>query len=314
MNVRTILVLGLAVICGTSAAMGVHALSAKKQGPTKPVKTAPVIVAAVEIQRGTSLRAELLCTRQWPENLLPDGAFSELDDVLERVALSSLSPGEPILAPKVGEIGVGAATLVEEGMRAYTILTPTFSSGVGGFVLPGNRVDVLLTVTRNMNCDKDGGGRTTTLLQNVEILAAGQRLDHGEKKGEGKQSLRHVTLLVTPQMAAKLSLAATVGTLHLALRNDADMEIAETDPVTANDLRFLQEGLLADEPGGDEENKEKKSKLSFSDFMGILAAASANAKPAAVTTSWEPPPKPLVVRTLRGNSAGMIYVPRSQGG
>ena len=89
--------------------------------------------------------------------------------------------------------------------------TPTSTSGVAGFILPGNRVDVLLTMTQGI--DEDGGG-TWTLLQNVEILAAGQRLDQGDPEQRGGQ-LSNVTLLVTPDMATKLTLAQSLGTLTL---------------------------------------------------------------------------------------------------
>ncbi len=197
-------------------------------------------------------------------------------------------PGEPLLKGKVGDVGIGASCLVKPGMRAYTISTPTVAQGVSGFVLPGNHVDVLLTVTKANRDDGTGGGVTTTLLQNVEILAADQRLDSAETKADAKQTLKSVTLLVTPEMAAKLSLAQTAGTLHLSLRNDTDQSIAETDPVTIRELRFLQDAMPSELPAAK------------------VAAGEEGAATVATTAKRVQPP--LLIRSLRGNSSGLIYV------
>ncbi len=291
MNGRTIIVVVLALVFGGSAAMGVNLLRSKPAEAKVVVETQTILVAAVEIPRGATFQAELVTAKEWPANLMPLGAISNLDDVVDRVALTPFFPGEPVLGAKISEEGVGASSLVRPGMRAYTIQTPTVQAGVAGFVLPGNRVDVLLTVTSNSREDETGGGMTTTLLQNVEVLAADGRLNQMDKQEKGKQVLKSVTLQVTPEMAAKLTLAQTAGSLHLSLRNDTDDDIADTSPVTMKELRYLEESMDTLQPGHGQETSD--------------------AEPVQlVSTSKTPPLGPLLIQTFRGNNGGVVHIPR----
>jgi pilus assembly protein CpaB len=195
-----------------------------------------------------------------------------------------------VLESKIAESGLGVASLVKPGMRAFTIETPTTSAGVAGFILPGNRVDVLLTMTKD--ADSTGGAGTWTLLQNVEILAAGQRLDQSDPSAPGNR-LQSVTLLVDPDMATKLTLAQSLGSLTLTLRNDTDNVIADTQPMTLRELRFLQEAVLADvsaDPTAEEDADEELP------------------EPAVVSASPAEPPREILA--LRGSSATIVRVSR----
>jgi pilus assembly protein CpaB len=284
-TIRTVIVLVLSLICGVSAALGVNLFWGTPVAAVAKPETTPVVVAAVDIPRGTSLQLEVLRTERWPPGLVPAGAVSEVEHVLDRATLAALVAGEPVLKSRISENGLGAAALIRPGMRAYTILTPTASAGVAGFVLPGNRVDVLLTIQGQRG--GTGGGSTSTLLQNVEILAADQRLDHG-KNGDAKQKLQSVTLLVTPDMAAKLTLAQSLGTLHLSLRNDADTALADTRPVTMQELQFSQEGFTESVVNEEEDVEEDVE----------------------VVPSPELLTAPAVVFALRGSSWSTIYITR----
>jgi pilus assembly protein CpaB len=122
------------------------------------------------------------------------------------------------------------AALVPDGMRAFTVPTPSAASGVAGFILPGNKVDVLLTLEGRR------GSVTTTLVQNLEILAVDQRTDAPADNRIDPNHLRSVTLLVTPDQAAKLGLAQNKGALHLALRNHRDDQVAATSPARLAEL------------------------------------------------------------------------------
>lgn len=293
MNIRTILVVGLALIFGGSAALGVNLMLDTPSEATVVVETKSILVAAVDIPRGTTLTGELVRTKKWPADLLPAGAIGEVEQVIDRAALASFVPGEPIVAAKIGEEGKGASSLVRAGMRAYTIQTPTVQSGVAGFVLPGNRVDVLLTVTRGSRDDETGGGVTTTLLQNVEVIAADQRLDQGAKQADGKQTLRSVTLQVKPDMVTKLTLAQQVGNLNLSLRNDTDNSIADTNRVTVRQLPHMAAALSGMQASDDPNDTNGDSmRLAFSN-------------------SQTGPARPLFIRTLRGSNAGMVHIPRN---
>jgi pilus assembly protein CpaB len=175
-------------------------------------------------------------------------------------------------------------------MRACTITT-NVSSSVAGFILPGNHVDVLLSMTGDADKEATGGATTTTLLQNVEILATDQNIE--APAANVAPNLRSVTLLVTPDQAAKLQLGQTKGQLHLTLRNPGDADPATTRPATARDIQFYQ-GKPWDER-----------------LKGVLEAyakmsAAQKAKEPAVPM---PPPRQFsTIRTLRGTVEGVAVV------
>ena len=123
------------------------------------------------------------------------------------------------LAPKGS--GRGMAALIPKGMRAFTIHTPSIAPGVAGIVMPGHKVDVLLTMNDVGANDQTGGGSTTTLLQNVEISAVDQNID-APAENKMDKGLRSVTLLVTPQQAKQLDLGQNKGTLRLALPKSSE--------------------------------------------------------------------------------------------
>lgn len=244
MNVRTLLVVGLSLVFGLSTAFGVSRMI--RSAPQLTLEVAPIVVAAVEIPRGTVVTASMLTTTEWPKDRLPEGVMTEVDDALGRTVVIPLLKGEPLLDQKVAKsaFGRGVAPLVVRGMRAFTVMTPTLTSGVGGLILPGNKVDVLWTATstgiKDAADDASGGGATVTLLQNIEILAADQQI--GATDDKTHKELRSVTLQVTEADAKKLSLAQQKGTINLALRNGGDGENIDSPVVTLNDIRYAQGG------------------------------------------------------------------------
>jgi pilus assembly protein CpaB len=161
---------------------------------------------------------------------------------------------------------------------------------VAGFILPGNRVDVLLTTEF-----QSVGSVTTTLLQNVEILAVGQSLT--VPASEQVDRLRSVTLLVTPDMASQLTLAQSQGTLTLTLRSDGDPSRGATRPMTMRDLAFLEQYAEMDRP----------TKTAPPEAPPVPEAPP-EAPPVVVT---EPAPRPapvLRIHTLRGTASGSVYI------
>lgn len=282
MKLRTIVMLMLALVFGGSAAVGVSGL--RKQAPAAPLPdTTPVVVAAEDVGRGNLVTAAAVKTYDWPKALVPPGALTRVDDALDRVAFGSLAKGEPVLEGKLAPRGAGRglAAMVPTGKRAVTIQATSPATGLAGLALPGNRVDVLLTMTGGAaNGDPAGGGSTSTLLQNVEILAVDQRVDAPSDNKVDASQLRSVTLLVTPDQAAKLELGQSKGTLHLALRNLEDDQAGDRKPATMSDL-----GQPVEKP---------------------------REEPKAVASPPPPPPPeppaPLRIRTLRGSHQGAVYV------
>ncbi len=300
MSVRSALVVGLALVFGGSAAVGIQTL--RSQGLALNGETVPIVVAASDIPRGATLSSDLLKVRTCPRDLVPEGALMRVEEVVDRVLFSPLVKDEAILEAKLAVKGAGRgiAALIPKGMRAFTIQTPNVATGVAGFILPGNKVDVLLTVSSVSANDETGGGSTTTLLQNVEILAVDQRVDAPAENKVDVKELRSVTLLVTPDQATKLDLGQNKGTLHLALRNPEDNQPAETRPATLADLRFHQEKPWDERAKG------------VLEAVGKVLEKQARKEMPVVKPAPEPAPS-AQIRTLRGTQEGVVIVqPLSQ--
>jgi pilus assembly protein CpaB len=242
------------------------------------VETTTVVVARDSVARFTALSADMLTTRDYPKDLAPSSAASHIEDLVGRVTQWALVPDEPVLESKLAPRGGGGgmAAGVTKDLRAFAIQTTNVSAGVAGFILPGNKVDVLLTVTPSGNDDTTGGGSTSTLLQNVEVLAVDQRID-APPNNKADPNLRSVTLLVTPRQVEQLTLGQMKGTLHLSLRNSEDVGATPLDPVTMNQLNGRPPL-----PGGQVKN------------------------PAVVDPPLPTPVPPVKVRTLRGTQGGVV--------
>jgi pilus assembly protein CpaB len=186
----------------------------------KPVVTGHIVVAAVPMQLGTRIDARNLRQIPWPSNAPVAGTFTRIEDCANRALITPVATNELILESKLAsvEAGAGLPATIPEGMRAISVAVNEVV-GVAGFVIPGTIVDVLVT-GRSSNGGQNGGNVTRTILENVRVLAAGQKI---EQDREGKpQTVPVITLLVSPEDAAKLAMASTQGKIQLALRNTID--------------------------------------------------------------------------------------------
>jgi pilus assembly protein CpaB len=205
--------------------------SAEAAVPTIP--TVQVLVASKDIPYGDKITADLVAVVDWPANSVPKDAILTHAQLLEgpdapRIALRSFASGEPYLKAKVSGFGERPilSRKVAEGMRAYTVRINDVS-GVGGFILPGDHVDIYLT--RQLN----DGFATDVILQNVTVLG----IDQVSSENTEEPILgRSATFEVTPEQAQKLALAEKVGTLSLSLRNYATMQTEDTKQIEASDL------------------------------------------------------------------------------
>ncbi|HXD45720.1 MAG TPA: Flp pilus assembly protein CpaB [Pseudolabrys sp.] len=202
------------------------------ESTAKPVATKTIVVAKQPLRFGTELNASMLEEVSWPSEAMPSGAFSKISDILSpgrRVVLAAIEANEPVLALKITGAGQRAtlSALVKPGMKAVTIRVNDVE-GVGGFVLPGDHVDVVLT----RQIDK-GQATTEVVLQNTRVLAVDQSADERAAKAAVAKS---VTLEVTTVEAQKVWLAASVGSLSLLLRKAGETAEAQTRKITLNDL------------------------------------------------------------------------------
>jgi len=183
-----------------------------------------IVVAARDLPAGAIVTREDVETVAWPGSAIPEGIAQQAGDVVGRGLIVEVRKNEPLLAWKLAEkeAGGGLSITIPEGMRAVSVEVDEVV-GVAGFVLPGTRVDVLATVMPGSDRSQT---TTRTILQNVRALAADQRYQQ-EIQGE-PQYVTVVTLLVDPDQAEALTLAATEGRIQLALRNTLDAEEVAT--------------------------------------------------------------------------------------
>jgi pilus assembly protein CpaB len=224
---RTVLVLAVAVIAAGVAAYGVF--SAIQRMPVREVEvgSVPVVVAAEHIPVGARLTPEQLRVARWPARNPVPGAFTDPKEVVDRGVIATLAENEPVTVYKVAgpESGSGLPPVIPEGMRAMSIRVNEIV-GVAGFVVPGTRVDVLLSVG-NPGAGNGNEPMARTVLSNVLVLTAGTRYDQQNKNGE-PQRAGVVTLALLPEDGERIALASTQGELSLALRNPADAEPTKT--------------------------------------------------------------------------------------
>ena len=227
---RTIIVIAIAVLLGAAAAAAVY--RAVQRIPVRQVEVASVytVVAARTIPVGTMINKDHVRLVAWPARNQIAGAFTKVEDVINRGALITIAENEPLTDAKIAQPGVGAGLppRIPPGMRAVSVKVNEVV-GVAGFVLPGTRVDLLVTV-------EDPGTRgaqiTRAVVNNIEVLTAGTRYDNEAAQAEGKAIQSSVvTLLATPPDAEKIALAATEGRIMLTLRNPLDTLPTETNGV-----------------------------------------------------------------------------------
>jgi pilus assembly protein CpaB len=258
--------------------------------PLPKVEFKTIVVAQAPLRYGMELARPQLAEIPWPQDSLPQGAFPTIDKLLAdgtRVVLSPIEVNEPVLLTKLSGPN-GRATLsnlLSPGMRAVTIRTDEIA-GVGGFVTPGDRVDVVLTrdagdiqeVSKNA---QGAAGSTVTseiVVSDAKVLSVGQGAD--ERKTE-PQVANSVTIEVTNEGAQKVALARTVGTLSLSLRSAADASTSNGGLTTIS---------------------------SFGGSVAAKAQASAASLVSAVTTESDEPKFKTVIVT-RGEKVEEYKVP-----
>lgn len=199
------------------------------EGAEAPVSVA---VAARDMNVGTLLSAEDVRLVGWPSGSIPVGYSTTAAEVVGRGLLAPVKANEPLLSSKLAnpESGGGMQIIIPEGKRAMAVRVDDVV-GVAGFVLPGTRVDVLVTMDRAAGQNE---AATRLVLQDLEVISAGQSL---ERNPEGDpQQVPVVTLLVTPEEAEKLALAHSNGRLQLALRGPLDLDTVSTPGINASRL------------------------------------------------------------------------------
>jgi pilus assembly protein CpaB len=216
-----ILAIGFATLA-TYMAMGYLKRQAAVQPPKE--KTTIVVVAKSLIDPASRVNPAQLKTEVWHQEKSPEGSFTSPAQLDERVAATLIMPGDIILENKLAPKGTvpGITALLSPNYRAMTVKVDE-ASGVAGFLIPGNRVDVVVVADKG-EYNKDP--RAKLLFQNLKVLGTGQKLE--TRPGDKPQIVPTVTLEVPPELGERLALAAQEGRISLVLRGQGDQQLVET--------------------------------------------------------------------------------------
>lgn len=220
---RFIAVVSVSLAWALVVSAAFYRLAGSSGGRTRAASRKQIVVASRPISSGSTLDRESVKLRSVPEDLFPAGAFSRLEDVLERPVISAIQSDEPVVEARLAIKGSGAGLgpMIPPGLRAISVRVNDVV-GVAGFVLPGMRVDVLVTGKPPNRADTE----TQTVLQNITVLSAGQTIQNDGKSQPIMAPV--VTLLVSPGEAEALTLANSEGRIQLVLRNSTDQGTAPT--------------------------------------------------------------------------------------
>jgi pilus assembly protein CpaB len=237
MNKRFVGVLIFAFLVASGASLLLYRVLANRPQPAAkaaPVATVRVVVASHDLDVGSVVKEDDVKLADW-QGGVPAGASTKVQDVIGRGVITAVFAKEPVIDSRLAAKGAGGgfAATIPPGMRAVPVRVNEVA-GVAGFVVTGMRVDVLIS-GNTPGGDGKLGTRAKTLMQNVEVLSAGQDF---KKDPEGKPvQVQVVNLLVSPADAERLSLASNQTTIQLVLRNPLDKTEAKT-PGTAVKLLF----------------------------------------------------------------------------
>jgi pilus assembly protein CpaB len=223
---RGLILITFSLVLGLGAA-GIARSWVADQNAREKADTATIIAAAIAIPFGTKVDERHLKIINMPKDSAPPGSFTSIEDVIGKVTTQGIVGGEILMSVRFVEQGEGStlAALVDKNMRAVTVRVDDVI-GVAGFLLPGNRVDVVSARKENRRAITD------TILRNIEVLAVDQTASADDSE---PVIVRAVTLMVTPDQAEQLVRGREEGSIQLTLRNPLEGEpeaVVEEKPVT----------------------------------------------------------------------------------
>lgn len=269
MKTKSLVLLAMAMGCGLVAMLGVQQIMSGEKA--QPKDTVAVLVAKQDIAPGIKLDPAQVSFEDWPREQVPQGAVVDPAQFEDRALKVRAFPGDVILQAKLGEKGeYGASTSIQKGLRVVTV--PVNMTTVhSGMIRPGDRVDVLVTYTIRAP-GKPETTRTKTVLEYIEVFAI-DRIREGEG-GEASKGAKaeNLSVLVTPEQAHVLMLAANRGKLQMALRNSTDddqAKVAAVDDKIFDDMPATKgaEHQSAPEP------ESKKTTVELKKFVEEVAQA-----------------------------------------
>lgn len=297
MNQRFLSVILFAFAVSAVASFGLFKVVTSRMDATKPTQIYSVVGATRDLPEGTLVKAEDLKTLEW-SGPPPPHAILKPEDAIGRGVVGQMFAGEPVLATRLAVKGAGAglAAMIPQGMRAVAVRVNDIV-GVAGFVVPGMHVDLIINGTPPSGAPAGSGNLAKTLLQNIEVMSAGQNIT---KDAEGKpQPVHVVNLLVTPDQAEVLSLVTNDTRIQLVLRNPMDKEVAVT---AGTSLGKIYAGAMGGaRPATMDAPKSAVRRIAPT----VVKTATA---PTAAPAKAEPPPN-LVIEVITGRDRRELRFP-----
>jgi pilus assembly protein CpaB len=291
-NKRLVVVLGGAVVFGLLAAVSVSRYLSNAQANPRSINT--VVVAKVDIPLGETVVAEQLASVQLPAAAVPDGSFDTTEKVVGRVAVTNIAAREPVTDFKLAPVGStgGLSAVIPEGFRAMTVKVDDVV-GVSGFLRPGTMVDVLTVIDKPDQGIAQREPISKIVLQNVKVLASGQNIDKPKDAREA-ETVKAVTLQVTPEQAEKLALASTEGKLRLVMRNAIDQGDEQTQGIDRRTLLTGERAAPAPEPGSLKSEQPARVAPAPAPVYHRRRAALPREEQPSAAPAPPPPPRPSV--------------------
>ena len=223
---RTAVVVGIAVLLAATASLGMYRIVSRMPVAAAAVTSVDVVVAQHPLKLGTRVTRDHVKVVKWPVETQIAGAFAKVEDVLDRGVIAAVAVNEPLTVAKLAalEAGAGLPPSIPPGMRAVSVKVNEVV-GVAGFVVPGTRVDVMVTLSNRQQSQESV---TRIVVSNAQVLTAGTRYDQEKAKEGTPIPSTVVTLLVTPEDGERIALAASEGQIMLALRNPLDTATTST--------------------------------------------------------------------------------------
>jgi len=234
-NLKALALMALAILAGLGAAVFAASWVAERGN----IASSKVVVAAMDIELGSKINPQMLTSVDWPTGSVPQGAFTDMKQLQDRVVRTSVGRGEALLERKLMPVGAqgGLSAVIAEGKRAMTVRVNDVV-GVAGFALPGNYVDVMVNAQQERSKGEQAVPVSMTVLENVLVLAIAQESGRDDTK---PKVVSAVTLELSLADAEKLDLARSVGTLSLVLRNQLDKSKVTTTGISKQDLFKFKE-------------------------------------------------------------------------
>jgi len=265
---KTIAPIVISIVIAVTGSVFIYKWITLKTAPKEVVKVeseaVPIAVAAADLQWGTQIKPEMIKTTPFLKESLPEGHFTHTADLNNRIVIATLKKGEPVVEHRLAPISIktgGVSAVIGSGKRAVAVKGDKVI-GISGFINPGNRVDVLVTL-RDPKTKLD---KTKVVLENIPVLATGTQIQRNEKGEPAPVDV--YTLEVTIEDAEKLSLAASEGKLQFALRN-----ITDAEPVLTKGTTISQ----------------------------TLASLSIREQKQKATRKWQPRSNSVTVEVIKGN-------------